>query len=346
VGLADLFKKAPKLKADPQVRWFGKLPTYADYYASKSDEAWAVEFNDWVLKGYELYTERARAAGAPASKHVPRLPTAACAVRLPRSNMTVFASLLDYGGDMRGRSFPLSFYVGVPTAQWPGPTSDRLAGAGRIMRDLLALRREVPRFLNSPGRFESVFGEREVNLDGVDGQSSDPTWTQEAGKVALADWYTGVNLASDAAGKPSLTAWCHAISLWGANIARHEGDGFEPTLRFPLSPAAGVDVQVAGWVRWLEGRMDLQRRSYSFLVSGEPQDGAARLSVIAHDLIPDDFLLATPLAAALPYVDDACRIGSNSNSASDASEADAPSRPAPAPLATWAEFAISGAATN
>ncbi len=52
----DLFKsKSSKLKPDPQIRWFGKLPTYADYYSSKTDANWAVEFNDWVLKVYQIY---------------------------------------------------------------------------------------------------------------------------------------------------------------------------------------------------------------------------------------------------------------------------------------------------
>ena len=48
----NLFKsRGGKAKADPRIRWFGKLPTYPDYYSSPADEEWAVEFNDWVLKG-------------------------------------------------------------------------------------------------------------------------------------------------------------------------------------------------------------------------------------------------------------------------------------------------------
>jgi hypothetical protein len=347
VGLADLFKKAPKLKADPQVRWFGKLPTYADYYASKGDEAWAVEFQDWVLKGFELYAERARPAGKAAS----RLPISACALRLPRSGMTVFASLLDYGGDMRGRPFPLCFYAGIPSAQWPGPTHDRLCPANRVMQDLLALRRDVPRFLNSPGRFETAFGERVVNLDGLDGESSNSEWVELAVKVPLAEWFAGWARQEPAAlpecpVEPKLADWYQALAKWGDNIARHESEGFEPTLRFPLAPLPAVQVQLAGWIRWLETRMDLGRRLYSVLVSGDLQEGTARFSVVAHELIPDDFLLLTPLARTLPYVDDASRVGLNSTGASEASGTDGQSAGLALVPATWAEFANSGAATN
>ena len=134
MGWTDLFKsKAGKLKPDPKIRWFGKLPTYPDYYSSPADEAWAVEFNDWVMKGFELY--RNRCAGNRDAHS--RMPLCCCALRLPKSGMTVFASILDFGGDMRGRPFPVCFYAGLPAPHWPGPTSDTLVGATRVMRDLL-----------------------------------------------------------------------------------------------------------------------------------------------------------------------------------------------------------------
>ena len=44
--------------ADGRVRWFGKLPSYPDYYSSPADEDWSVEFNEWVLRGFELYQGR------------------------------------------------------------------------------------------------------------------------------------------------------------------------------------------------------------------------------------------------------------------------------------------------
>src|SRR5438270_4064172 len=99
---AELFKsksKAPKLEADPTVRWYGKLPTYGDYYFSNTDQGWAVEFNEWVQSGVALYDEKRRAA----TTHLPkRWPIAYCIVRLPQSGMTVLATILDFGGDNVG----------------------------------------------------------------------------------------------------------------------------------------------------------------------------------------------------------------------------------------------------
>ena len=80
----SLFKKS-RLKPDPKIRWFGKLPTYPDYYSSPADEAWVVEFNDFVLKGFEIYQRRFAQSGTP----VPRLPVSGCFIRLPKSGMTV-----------------------------------------------------------------------------------------------------------------------------------------------------------------------------------------------------------------------------------------------------------------
>jgi len=186
MGWADLFKsKSAKGAADGRVRWFGKLPSYPDYYSSPADEDWIVEFNDWVMRGFELYQSR---LGGVNARHQ-RLPISACALRLPKSNMTVLASILDYGGDMRGRPFPMCFYLGLPTGLWSGPTSDRLAGASRVLRDLSAIRREIPHFLNSPGRFEAVFGGRELDLADLDGACHDTSWTETARALRLGDWF-------------------------------------------------------------------------------------------------------------------------------------------------------------
>src|SRR5262245_61054214 len=130
MGWTDLFKsKSSKLKPDGALRWFGKLSTCRDYFNSPLDEEWAAEFNDWVMKGYEQYHARLASqsgvsflaaqqeAGVQKQRH---LSPASCILRLPKSGMTVLASVQDYGGDSFGRPFPLCFYVGLPTAQWPG----------------------------------------------------------------------------------------------------------------------------------------------------------------------------------------------------------------------------------
>ncbi|MGB2986721.1 MAG: hypothetical protein WBE26_12655, partial [Phycisphaerae bacterium] len=289
---------------------------------------WAVEFNDWMLKGFELY--RGRLAGA--GQATARLPISGCAIRLPKSGMTVFTSILDFGGDMRGRPFPICFYAAVPTPQWPGPTSDHLVDASRAIRDLSALRREVPRFLNSPGRFESVFGNREVDLTDIVEETSDTSWMEAAKTVALADWFEG---AKSGMKVKETGIWLRLASAWGDNLAKHESKTFEPTLRFPLAMRLPLDAQIAGWFRWLESRMDLKRRWLSMVVSGEPGDEPGHLTVIAREVVADDFLLLTPFANTLGYLDDLSQLEEASGMAEAAFE---PPSVEAASTGSWIDF--------
>jgi len=331
MGLTDLFRsKAPKLKPDPQIRWFGKLPTYGDYYRSTTDESWAVEFNDWVLKGFEIYQSRRPRGG----RRPGRLPLAAVVIRLPRSGMTVFASIQDYGGDMRDRPFPICFYAGVPTERWHGPTSHTLAPASRTIRDLAALRREVPRFLNSPGRFESQFGAREVDLSGIDGETQDDSWMKQARQIPLTDWLAGVRaiLKTDDPGD-----WLGAAARKAEQIAKLESKEFQPTLRFPLAMELPLEVQTAGWLRWLQSRMYLGRRSLSLMVSGELDRGIGHFSVVTGEVVPEHFLLITPAADTLSRVDDLSdgtpeEVEGQDKNASDAVPASV------RPAGSWADF--------
>jgi hypothetical protein len=326
-GWTGLFRKSPKLKPDGTLRWFGKLPTYSDYYrgpqpqriavgdpGSNGGDAWAIEFNDWVMKGYEIYHTRASnsaAGGSPAGhRHgTPRLPVSGCVLRLPKSGMTVLASIQDYGGDAANRPFPLCFYVGLPTAQWPGPTSDGLAGAIRVLGQLMGLRREVIRFCNTPGRFESVFGNRDLELDGINGDTHDNGWIRQAAAISMTDWLaaarSGGGQGSEVGGRDlNPDTWCQLALRWGEHIRRLESPEFNPTLSFPLAAGLGWEVQTAGWIRWLESRMDLKRRTLSLIVTDEPAEAPARLVVIAREPMADDFLLLTRLGGTLPYLDD------------------------------------------
>lgn len=339
----DLFK-SKKGTPDPRIRWFGKLPTYADYYSSKTDASWAVEFNDWILKGYEVF--HSRLAGDPKKKRM--LPVGSCVIRLPKSEMTVLASIMDYGGDMRGRAFPMCFYVGVPTSQWSGPTSDHLADSTRVIRDLLALRREVTHFINAPGRFESCFGDREVDLTGVDDETADASWEREARAIRLDDWFKG---AQSSLKIDDRETWFDVVMKWGDSIAAMESKSFEPTLRFPLSSGISSEVQLAGWIRWLEGRMDLARRSYSLLITGELNNGASRLSIVARDLLPDDFLLLSDVADTLQYVDDVCEAKVDESSVERAEPRAGAAEKDPRSIAgrlnlngCWIDFAVTSAA--
>jgi hypothetical protein len=301
MGWKDLFKsKPPDATPDPRLRWFGKLPTYGDYYSSANDADWAVEFNDWILKGCELHLSR------QAGHKREHLPPAVCVLRLPKSGMTVLASIQDFGGDMRGRSFPIVFYAGVPSATWPGPTSDRILPALRVLKDLVAFRDSVVRFVNAPGRFESTFGGREVQLDGLDADSRDESWKAAARAVDVRVWFSA---AGDAVKAETPEAWHSAVRTWGESIAALESDEFGPTFRFPIVMSLPFEAQVAGWLCWLERRMNLEQRFLSLLIS---KDAAAaptgRLSIIAREVVPEDYLLFTSFAGTLAYLDDLCAV--------------------------------------
>ncbi|MCK4658659.1 MAG: DUF2094 domain-containing protein [Phycisphaerae bacterium] len=339
MGLADLFRsKPPKPKPDPQIRWFGKLPTYADYYRSRSDEEWSVEFNNWVLKGFEMYQQR---RSADMQRHG-RLPLAACVLRLPESGMTVFASIQDYGGDMRGRPFPICFYAGVPSEDWKGPTSSHIGAASRVIRDLLALRQEVPRFLNSPGRFETHFGDREVNLSGIDDQTEGDSWLEQARKIPLCDWMSGAQAGLEV---QDPQVWFDLVEQWGEKIAGLESKKFEPTLRFPLAAGIGVEVQTAGWLRWLESRMDLKRRLLTLMVYGDTEQGVGHLVVVARELVAEDFLLLTPAANTLYCMDDLCGVKLDSAEGLNGRES-SPAQGVYQPSGSWADFVEGVPATS
>lgn len=299
----DLFKsKSAKQRPDPLVRWFGKLPTYADYYSTQASDGWSVEFNDWVLKGFETF--QSRLAGHGHADH--RMPVCGCALRLPDSGMTVFSSVFDYGGDMRGRPFPICFYAGVPSKSWPGPKSDAVPAAVHVVSELLALKRDVTRFLNSPGRLEAAFGNRQVDLARLEDQSYGERWQTTASAIPFSEWFDN---AKDGLKVKDLDQWVTLATEWGNSLAKLDDASFEPTLRFPLAMRMPLDVQIAGWIRWLELRMKLDNRQLSLVVCGDTTQEVGSLTVIARDLVPEDFLLLTPLASSLGYLDDLTRIG-------------------------------------
>ena len=110
----------------------------------------------------------------------------------------------------------------------------------------------------------------------------------------------------------------------------------EPTLGFPLAMRHAMDAQLAGWVHWMEARLDLSGRSLSLAVAGEPDSGAGQFTCIARELIVDDFLLLTPLVDTLPYVDNLAALGGQAAGAdSDPVHSELPSVDS---LRTWADF--------
>ncbi|HWL93912.1 MAG TPA: hypothetical protein VNT79_10290 [Phycisphaerae bacterium] len=316
MGWTDLFKskKGPDLKPDPRIRWFGKLPTYADYYTSPSDADWAAEMNEWLMKGYEIYHSRALSrsdtSGIEARAGTDRLPLAGCVLRLPKSGMTAFASIQDYGGDMRGRHFPICFYVGYPTALWPAPSSGQVGEAVRTVDALMELRNDVAQHFRSPGRFESRFGDREVDLGGFE-ENGDADWRDKAKKIEMSEWFAAIRPAL----KIEDTAeWYRTLQSWGQNISTCDGESFEPTFRFPLAAAMQLEPQVTGWVRWLERRMDLKSRFLSLMLTSGEIEGVNYFTVIARPLVADDFLLVTSLGSTVSYVDDLTALGARGES--------------------------------
>lgn len=321
MGWRDLFKgKGPELAPDPRLRWFGKLPTYADYYSSPPDVEWAIEFRDWILDGFDLFKTQWQERG-----HRAHMPSSACAVRLPKSKMVVLASLQDYGGDMGGRPFPLCFFAGVPSISWPGPTHDRVSGALYVLRRLTDLRDEVRRFCNAPGRFEAAFGQRFVEVEGVDADTGDDSWERAAGKLALADWFGAVQ---EGLRVTELDRWLALAARWSGHIRALDDPKFTPTLRFPLAMSLPLEVQVPGWLCWLGRSMNVADRQFTLMISKHANGQTGSLSVVARELLREDFLLMTPLAETLAYADDLGAVQST-----DGEEGASVSAPA-----TWAEF--------
>lgn len=345
-----LFRRKPKPKPDPLIRWYGKLPVYGDYYHSDSGEEWVAEFTQkWLMNGYQVYEGRRRNShphDAPASASPQtgqRMPACGCILQLPQTGMTVLASCLDFGGDTVGRKFPLCFFVGYPTADLPSLSSGAILPYMGVLTHLLGLSRRVARFLNDPGvkgpeQFRAEFADQEALLDPLSSPPSD-LWMERARGIKLTDWYSATG---DTLGTPGLEAWLRRAAQWGERLARSDSSGFKATLSFPLAPerVQGLpridrDAQVAGWLRWLEGRMDLAGRALSLVLTEEPAPACSRLTIILGELAPDDFLLLTPLATSLEHVDDLAAVREADAADDSAPAADAAAASTPD---TWADF--------
>ena len=84
--------------------------------------------------------------------------------------------------------------------------------------------------------------------------------------------------------------------------------------------------------------MNLKDRVLSLIVSGELDHQVGHLAVVARDVLADDFLLLTPIARLLPYLDDVSLI-EGYRTAPDSDIPTAVSTPEPSHPATWADFA-------
>ena len=293
---------------DPALRWFGKLPTYGDYYSSSTDGDWTVEFHNWLLEGFVAYRSRIAATGIRSSG----VSRSSWIVRLPKSNVTVLSSIADYGGDSQGRAFPLCFYVGLPTPSWPGPTGDTVLGAMGVLGRLADAHTEVDRLLASSQEVEPVFSPRGIDVAAVSAAVVDDSWRKDASATPMNQWFAG---AAELLQAKDQKTWGRALMRWGQAIGALGPDAHGVTLRLPLSNAAVIDAQVAGWLRWLASYMDLASRQVSLAVVVDPPHHAGYLAVVVRPIMPEDFLLVTPAHDTLSYVDDACRLGAGEDSA-------------------------------
>ena len=324
MGWRDLFKSKSIVipKPDPRLRWFGKLPTYGDYYTSALPGDWAPGFNDWIIKGYEQYLIRSHDLGIKP----PRLPRSLFVLRLPKGEHTVIGLLDDYGGDNRGRSFPICFYVAAPTVYLPGPTSANLGVAKPVFDDLLALERDIANFFRVPGRFDSAFGGRELRLPDFASAEADTSWKDVAGELSLNDWLTRADgKLADPTGR-----WFERVRQFGRGIVEYaqSQEDFEPTLRFPLVADMPALTQACAWLRWLERRMPMEERYASLFIPVVTSAPGARMTVIARAPVPEDFQLLADKIEAPAYVDDLSKLtprgnGNSKDAADEAIEAPA-----------------------
>ncbi len=316
-GISSLWqKRKSKTAPDPVVRWFGKLPTYGDYYESAGGAEWEKELREWSLRGRELFRVRSKALLGDKSQtgkivdaedeeetiHLTgRIDDCDAVLRLPKSGMTAFVTLRDYGGDMVGRPFPLMFYVAIPTESWPGPDCGMVSGMEQVFEPLRSLWGEVAQFLRGPGNFDSTFRGRKIDVASIVENKSNGDWTRGAMGLSVGDWF---DAARHSMKTREPVAWFEMISRWGEQIRQHDENDHGLSLRLPLAARTDEMIQLAGWLRWLEQRMDLSKRACSLLLTRNDVSAPSKLTLLARDIEVDDFLLMTPLSAKLDYLDD------------------------------------------
>ena len=302
MGWRSLFgTKEPKRPPDPRVRWFGKLPSYGDYYAPPAVEAWVVEFHTWLMSGWEIYQRRLKQEGVTED----RLPASRMVLRLPKSHMTVLVAIQDHGGDSQGRPFPFCILVGVPSAYWVERPHETTQATWRVVEDLAWLQQEVPSLIEPAASPETLFGDRSVDLSPVVSPDTDDSWRDRAHAIAFDDWLAGA-LPHLAMGEQA--SWVEYAHAWGNSLARQNGAGRTPTMRLPLSTEITPDVQVMGWMNWLAARQSLGHETLSLMLSGDRCGSLGYLNVIPRALNSEDFLLGTPLATGSAQLEDLCTI--------------------------------------
>jgi hypothetical protein len=73
------------------------------------------------------------------------------------------------------------------------------------------------------------------------------------------------------------------------------------------------------------------------IVSGEPDEEAGNLTVIARAVVPDDFLLLTPLANTVAYLDDLSAVEPMEEGGQSVEDS-GPCPPVARPSGSWVDF--------
>lgn len=300
---------------DASVRWFGKLPSAADYLTRQDQPPWAKAFADWMIAGVEAYHRV-----VPRRADDERMPPSWGIVRLPKSDVSVIFSMRDYGGDARGRDFPLAYFIGVQSNRVSGPTCDECAALFSIVLELDGFHAALEADVSAKGgpgsgRFDS----RAISLQGFDAPVPSRDWSEAARRLPWLQWFRAVqgpHSMSDA------EEWKRVLDTWSARITAADGPGFQPNLRFPLARNASWELQVRGWLVWLESRMRLHERFCTCLCATRTAAGDDALNLLARTVVPDDFMLLTSRASQLEYMDWAGRMSaSNADAAAPTAEA-------------------------
>lgn len=303
------FAGAPP-SADCTLRWFGKLPSYSDYLVQSEQPAWAREFADWLIAGAARYHEEPHQPSGP-------MPSTCGVVRLPRSGVAVCFSHRDYGGDARGRSFGFCFFCGARD-QALGAPSNAVSGNLGTLERLSAAHDELAQNSTAASDVTARFSSKIMKLDGI---TRSPVH-QRLPDLSWEQWYEEVRPVVEA---PSSQDWASQLTLLGQSIASSDGRNFEPHLRFPISGQRDWDAQAVGWAQWLERQLRDPVRAWSWFLQDKQDSGPGAWTVLGRAVLADDFLLLTPAATSVTYLDDAGKSISNA-------------APETMPPATWRDW--------
>lgn len=292
-ALRKPFAAAPA-NVDATLRWFGKLPSYADYLVPAEQPPWAREFDEWLIAGAARYHE------LPQHSNGSKMPESRGVLRLAKSGVAVCYAHSDHGGDSRGRDFGFCFFCGAADQGLASPSAavaDNLAAIGLLGSAQRELRETAKTSTEISGHFSSL-GRR-------GGRAASAPMAERLQTVVWDEWFEEVRSQVDAG---SAAEWVGRLSQFGRTIAASDGAKFETHVRFPISATREWEAQAFGWAKWLEQRLREPARAWSWVCATPAANQApASWTVLGRAVLAEDYLLLTPAAEALAYIDHAGR---------------------------------------